>query len=276
MPTQIKIMQEYYKDKIIAITGGTDGIGKALVCQLLIWGAKVATCGRNYDKLYQLMLLHPSQPLHTITADVSKEEDCIKFIQTTIKEFGKIDILINNAGISMRGLFKDLNIDVIKKLMDVNFYGSVYTTHAALDAIIQSKGTIVGISSIAGYRGLPGRTGYSSSKFALQGFLESLRIELKDDDVNVMWVAPGFTASSIRENALNKDGNKQSENPMNESKMMSAHECALHILKAIYNRKRTLVLTATGKQTVFLSKFFPSFADKLIHKFYFKNKELIK
>ena len=110
----------------------------------------------------------------------------------------------------------------------------------------------------------------------MQGFLEALRVELIDDQVNVMWVAPGFTSSSIRENALNQDGVKQSENPMDENKMMSSEACALHILQSIYKRKRTLVLTATGKQTVFLSKFFPSIADKLIHKFYFKNKALIK
>ena len=269
-------MNQYFKDKVVVVTGGTDGIGKALVETLLALGAKVATCGRNHDRLYELQSTHPSLPLHTLVADVSNENDCKRFIDSTVKVFGGIDILINNAGISMRGLFKDLDVDVIRKLMDVNFYGAVYITKQALPFIIQSKGTIVGVSSIAGYRGLPGRTGYSSSKFALQGFLESLRVELMDDEVHVMWVSPGFTSSGIRDRALDDQGKTQKENPMDEGKMMPAEECAQHLLKAIMQKKRTLVLTLTGKETVFLNKFLPGLADKLVHKFYFKNKQLIK
>ncbi|MFT4152230.1 SDR family oxidoreductase [Parafilimonas sp.] len=269
-------MNEYYKDKVAIVTGGTDGIGRALVNALLTLGAKVATCGRNHDKLYELQAQHPSRPLHTLVADVTNESDCKRFIDSTIAVFGKIDILINNAGISMRGLFRDLELDVIKQVMNVNFFGAVYCTKFALTSLIENKGTIVGISSIAGYRGLPGRTGYSSSKFALQGFLESLKTELKDDGVHVMWVSPGFTSSRIRDNALNDKGERQKENPMDEDKMMSAEACARHLLNAVMKKKRTLVLTLTGKETVFINKFFPGLADKLVHKFYFKNKELIK
>ena len=269
-------MNVYFKDKVAVVTGGTDGIGRALVSALLSYGAKVATCGRSHDKLYSLQAQHASLPLHTLVADVSQEADCKKFIDSTLSVYGKIDLLINNAGISMRGLFKDLELDVIRRLMDVNFFGAVYCTRFALHSLIENKGTIVGISSIAGYRGLPGRTGYSASKFALQGFLESLITELKDDGVHVMWASPGFTSSKIRDNALNDKGETQKENPMDEGKMMSAEECAEHLLKAITKKKRTLVLTTTGKETVFLNKFFPAIADKLVHKFYFKNKQLIK
>lgn len=269
-------MNQYFKDKVVVVTGGTDGIGKALVSALLGEGAKVATCGRSQDRLYDLQSTHPSLPLHTLVADVSREHDCQRFIDSTVQVYGGIDILINNAGISMRGLFKDLDVDVIRKLMDVNFYGSVYCTKLALPHIIKAKGTIVGVSSIAGYRGLPGRTGYSSSKFALQGFLESLRVELMDDDVHVMWVSPGFTSSGIRDRALDDSGQTQKENPMDEGKMMPAEECAQHLLKAIRQKKRTLVLTMTGKETVFLNKFLPALADKLVHRFYFKDKKLIK
>lgn len=269
-------MNDYYKDKVVVVTGGTDGIGRALVDILLRMGAKVATCGRNHDKLYALQAAHPSAFLHTQVADVSIEAECLRFIESTVEVFERIDILVNNAGISMRGLFKDLDTSVIKKVMDINFFGTVYTTKAALPWLIKSKGTVVGISSIAGYRGLPGRTGYSSSKFALQGFLECLMTELKDDGVHVMWVSPGFTASGIRDNALNDKGEKQKENPMDEGKMMTAENASLRILKAIKNKKRTIVMTSTGKETVFLNKFFPLLADKLVYKFYFKNKQLIK
>ena len=185
-------MSAYFKDKVVVVTGGTDGIGKALVDALLTIGAKVATCGRNHDKLYQLQSEYPSANLHTMVADVSSENDCRRFIETTIKVFGGIDVLINNAGISMRALLKDVSTEVLRKVMDINFFGTVYCTKYALNSIIERKGTIAGVSSIAGYRGLPGRSGYSASKFALQGWLEAIKTELKDDGVHVMWVCPGF------------------------------------------------------------------------------------
>ncbi|MBL7744364.1 MAG: SDR family oxidoreductase [Chitinophagaceae bacterium] len=269
-------MLSYFKDKVVMVTGGTDGIGKALVEELLAAGAKVATCGRNHDKLYRLQSSFPSSPLHTMVADVSNENDCRRFVETTVKFYGGIDILINNAGISMRALLKEANLDVIRKVMDINFFGAVYCTRYALNSIIERKGTIVGVSSIAGYRGLPGRNGYSASKFALQGWLEAIRTELMDDGVHVMWVCPGFTSSNIRNAALTKDGSEQGESPMDEGSMMTAEECAHHILRAIQKKKRTLVMTFTGKRAVFMNKFFPSLADKLTHKFFFKDGKLIK
>ena len=267
---------DFFKNKVVVITGGSDGIGKALVDALIHLGAKVATCGRNQDKLYDLQLLHSGKPLHTIVADVSNYNDCKNFIDSTILFYGGIDILINNAGISMRALVKDLDVEVIEKVMDINFKGTLYCTKLALDSIMERKGTIVGVSSIAGYRGLPGRSGYSASKYAMTGFLEALRTEMIDHKVNVMWVCPGFTTSNIRHTALNKKGRSQGESPMDEGKMMSSEKCAEHILKAIEKRKRTLVLTFKGKQTVFLNKFFPSLADKFVKNFFFKNGELIR
>ncbi|HRE38760.1 MAG TPA: SDR family oxidoreductase [Chitinophagaceae bacterium] len=269
-------MSSFFKDKVVVVTGGTDGIGKALVDALLASGAKVATCGRNSDKLYSLQTEYPSSPLHTMVADVSSENDCRRFIEVTIKVFGGIDVLINNAGVSMRALIKEAEVDVIRKVMDINFYGTVYCTKYALQSIIERKGVIVGVSSIAGYRGLPGRSGYSASKFAVQGWLEAIKTELVADGVHVMWVCPGFTTSNIRNAALNKEGSSHGETPMDESKMMTAEECAVHILKAVRKRKRTLVLTFTGKRTVFMQKFFPKLADNLVRKFFFKDGNLVK
>ncbi len=269
-------MNSYYKDKVVAITGGTEGIGKAMVTALLQQGAKIATCGRNHDKLYQLQSEFPSAHLLTSVADVSNENDCRRFIESTIKIYGGIDILINNAGISMRALLKDVSMDVLRKVMDINFYGSVYCTRYALSSLIERKGTIVGISSIAGYRGLPGRSGYSASKFALQGWLEAIKTELMADAVHVMWICPGFTSSNIRNAALNAQGDSHGETPMDENKMMSAEECARRSLRAIRKKKRTLVLTFTGKRTVFMQKFLPRLSDKLTYRFFFKNGKLIK
>jgi short-subunit dehydrogenase len=262
--------------KVVVITGGSDGIGKALVELYLNKGARVATCARNYEKLYQLQSAHTGKPLFIHASDVGKETDCKGFMDAVIKEFGTIDILINNAGVSMRALVQDVDLDTIRRVMDINFWGTVYCTKFALEHIIKNKGTIVGVSSIAGYRGLPGRSGYSASKYAVNGWLEALRTELLESGANVMWVCPGFTSSNIRNAALNSKGESQGESPMDEGAMMSSEECAVHIANAIQKRKRTLVLTFTGKRAVFMNKFFPALADKLVRKFFFKNNELVK
>jgi short-subunit dehydrogenase len=141
---------------------------------------------------------------------------------------------------------------------------------------MERKGAVVGVSSIAGYRGLPGRTAYSASKFALQGWLEALRTEMLHSGVHVMWVCPGFTASNIRAAALGNQGQTLGEGVLDEQQLMTAEECARHIVKAIEKRKRTLVLTVQGKVTVLLNKLFPSLADKLTYNHYYKNGEFVK
>jgi short-subunit dehydrogenase len=269
-------MSNFFNNKVVAITGGSEGIGKALIDELIPMGAKIATCGRNQDKLYDLQVKYSGHLLHTVVCDVSRLADCENFINSTISTFGHIDILINNAGISMRSLVMDAKVEVLEQVMAINFFGTVYCTKLALNSIMQNKGTIVGISSIAGYRGLPGRSAYSASKFAMNGWLEALRTELLETGVNVMWVAPGFTSSNIRKAALNNKGELQKESPMNEQQMMSTEECAKNILNAIEGRKRNLVMTFKGKQTLFLNKFFPSLADKMVRKFFFKDGQLAK
>ncbi len=268
-----------YTNKTILITGGTDGIGRSLVLQYLDLGANVVTCGRDQQKILALEAEAPIGKLCVLNADVSSERDCERSVSHAVKLFGGIDVLINNAGISMRGLMEEGGagiVPVIKKVMDVNFNGVLYCTTYALPYLIKSKGAIVGISSIAGYRGLPGRSGYSASKFALQGFLEAIKTELVEKGVHVMWVSPGFTASNIRNVALNHKGEKQGESPLKESQLMDADTCAKIIIDAVEKRKRTVVMTFQGKQTVFLNKFFPSLADKLVRKFFFKNGNLVK
>lgn len=258
-------MNLYLKDKVVAITGASSGIGKALAEIALSAGAKVAVCARNHSKLVSsFSSMADSGNLLLVQADVSVEEDCKSFISAVAGKWGSIDILINNAGMSMRAMFDELDLKVLKELMDVNFWGMVYTTKYALPHIKKSKGTIVGISSIAGYRGLPARTGYSSSKFAMQGFLESLRTELLHSGVNVMWASPGFTASNIRNVALGAHGVAQKETPLAEDKLMSAETCAGIIYNGIEKRKRSIVMTTQGKMTVFLNKLFPGFMDKMV------------
>jgi NADP-dependent 3-hydroxy acid dehydrogenase YdfG len=251
-------------NKVVVITGGSSGIGEALVIAALSRGARVATCARNAEKLQSRF--SPSGNLVCIKADVSAENDCKAFIGAVLDKWGSIDVLINNAGISMRALFEETDLSVLKELMDVNFWGAVYCTKFALPSVLKKKGVVVAVSSIAGYRGLPGRTGYSSSKFALQGFLEALRTELFNTGVHIMWVSPGFTSSNIRNVARSSDGSAQAETPLDESKLMSAGECAGIILDALEKRKRTVVMTTQGKLTVWINKLFPSLADKLVYK----------
>lgn len=257
-----------FDNKVILISGASSGIGKALAEQLLAQGARVGVCARNREKLQAAFPgAHPDNLL-LHQADVSVAADCQAFVESALQRWGRIDAVINNAGISMRALFEDLDTQVLHELMNINFWGTVYLTKAALPYLLHQKGIIVGVSSIAGYRGLPARTGYSASKFAMQGFLEALRTELLHTGTHVMWVSPGFTASNIRNTALNASGNAQQETPLKEDKLMSAEACATHILNAMTRRKRTLVLTSQGKMAVWLNKLIPSFVDKQVYKLF--------
>ena len=255
------------KDKVVVITGGTSGIGKALAFEFGSKGSKIIITGRNADALAAAVreLTDKGVAVHAFRGDVTLPEDNKRMAEEVLKTFGRIDVLINNAGISMRAIFEDVDPDVIRKVMDINFYGAVYATKYCLPDIIRNGGSIVGISSIAGFRGLPARTGYSASKFALNGFLESLRTELLNSGVHVLTACPGFTASNIRKRSLTVDGSSQGESPRAEEKMMSAEECATHIYRATVKRKRTLVLTLQGKLVVFLNKWLPSLADRMVY-----------
>lgn len=255
------------KNKVVIITGASSGIGRALAKEFASTGACLVLAARRTELLQTLKDELPETELLIHPTDVSNENDCKSLIAATVARFGRIDILVNNAGISMRAIFEDVDLKVIRQLMDVNFYGTVYCSKFALPYLLESKGSLVGIISIAGYVGLPGRTGYSASKFAIRGFLDTVRIENLKKGLHVLVAAPGFTASEVRKAALTNDGTQQGETPRNEDKMMTAEECARHIVLAIKKRKRELILTLIeGKLTVFLNKWFPSIVDKLAYK----------
>ncbi len=254
------------KGKVIIITGASSGIGMSCAFEFSKLGANLMLVARSEKKLIEIseeINKKGGNSIFSVT-DVSIELECNEMVQQTISFFGKIDILINNAGISMRSIFNELNLSVFEKVMKVNFWGAVYCTKYALPHILKTKGSIVGVSSIAGHKGLPGRSAYSASKFALQGFLESLRIENLKNNLHVLIICPGFTSSNIRKKALQGDGLEQGESPRAEQKMMSSEEVALHMIRAVNNKKNNLVLTSNGKLTVFLNKFFPKLVDKLV------------
>jgi len=255
------------ENKVIVITGASSGIGQALALEFARRKNNMMITGRNNERLNNVAkeILSLNSNVITFTGDISIEENCKKIIESTINTYGKIDILVNNAGISMRALFSEVDISVLKKIMDINFWGTVYCTKYALPFLLQSKGSVVGISSVAGYRGLPGRSGYSASKFAMNGFLEVLRTENIKTGLHVLTACPGFTSSNIRNTALSKDGTPQAESPLDETKLMSAQKTAEKIINAIEKRKKFLILTKQGKLTVFLNKICPSIMDKIVY-----------
>lgn len=248
---------------MVVITGASSGIGAALALEVARRGGNLVL-GSRTGKTDPALSNFTVKVLHVIT-DVSGQESCKKLIEKAVEEFGRIDILINNAGISMRAIFEEVDLEVLHKLMDTNFWGTVYCTKYALPWLLKSKGSLVGISSIAGYKGLPGRTGYSASKFAMQGFLEVVRIENMKKGLHVLIACPGFTTSNIRNVALSKDGTSQGETPLDEGKLMSAEAVAKAVCDATENRKERLTLTFQGKLTVLLNKFFPKFMDKMVY-----------
>ena len=252
------------KNKVVIITGASSGIGLALAQEFDKYNAKIVLAARSIEKLEKLITQMKSEAI-AVKTDVSVEQDCINLIDKTVDKFGQIDILINNAGISMRSLLIDTEISVIKRLMGVNFWGTVYCTKYALPYLLKTKGSVTAVSSIAGFKGLPGRVGYSSSKFAIHGFLDVLRTENIKTGLHVLLAAPGFTKSNIRNVALVGDGSTQGETPRDEEKMMTSEEVAKHIVKAIKKRKRELILTTQGKLTVLLNKLFPKMMDKMVY-----------
>lgn len=261
--------------RVVLITGGSSGIGRALAFSFGRAGARIAFTGRT-----EKSLLRVGQELSAagidnlpLVADVAVRADNERVVQAVIERYGQLDILINNAGITMRSLFADADPDVLRTVMDTNFFGTVYATHYALPHVRRAKGSIVGISSIAGFRGLPVRSGYSASKFAMNGFLEALRTELLHDGVHVLTACPGFTTSNIRFTALGKNGQVTGDTVRDEAAMMPAEEVADRILTATRQRKRTLILTTQGRLTVFLNKWLPGFMDKLVYNTLAKEKD---
>ncbi len=252
-----------FDNKVVIITGASSGIGEALAREFAGLGARVVLAARNAAKLKELAAQIPDAL--AVKCDVSQEADCQRLIAATVDRFGGIDVLVCNAGISMRAVLDDVETDVLRRLMDVNFWGTVYCVKAALPWLQKSRGSIVGVSSVAGLHGLPGRTGYSASKWAMTGFLETVRIENLRRGVHVMVACPGFTATNVRFSALTADGSAQGETPREEGKMMTAEQVARCIVKGVRKRKRLLLMEWEGRATHFIKKFAPRFLDRMFY-----------
>jgi len=258
---------EKHNGKNIIITGASSGIGAALARSATKVGANVALAARSIDKLYDIKaeLEQYGTNVIAVQCDVTNELDCKNLIQQTIEKLGGIDILINNAGISMRAPFEDVKIEVLKEVMEVNYWGTVYCTQAALPELLKNKGSLVAVSSVSGFKGLPGRSAYASSKFAMNGLFESLRMEYMSRGLHTLIACPGFTESNIRYNALTTNGSTQDDTPADESKMDNPNDVARDILQAIRDRKDFMLNNKQGKIIYWMNKFFPKYLEKRIH-----------
>lgn len=253
------------------ITGASDGIGAEMARQLAASQGKEAAlvlAARSEDKLNavaaQCEALH-AQTL-VVPMDVSDEAQCRSLIDTAVGRFGGIDSLINNAGVSAQALFSDIqaaDLHWYVDLMKINFWGSVWCTHAALPQLKLSRGRIVAVSSLAGLVGVPGRTAYSATKFAMAGFFEALRVELKRSGVSVTTAFPGVVATKIRYHGLNAQGVAAGSSGLKEDDAMSVHECARLILQGMQQRRREVVMTAKGKLGRFVKLIAPGRVEEM-------------
>jgi len=252
---------------VAIITGGSSGIGSELVLKYASMGYFVVFTGRNEQRMSTMeeKLRELRDTFLGLRLDAGSEKDNEELVAATVRAFGRIDVLICNAGIGMRALFEDLKLEVFEQVMQINFYGTLYATKYALPHVLKSKGHIIAISSINGWRGTPARTAYTASKYAMQGFMESLRTEVMKRGVHVMVVCPGFTGTNIRNQALAADGKSQGESPRDESTMMTAHEVAERTYKAMIKKKRDVILTRQGKLAVWLNKWIPGKMDQIVY-----------
>ncbi|RMF53904.1 MAG: SDR family oxidoreductase [Bacteroidetes bacterium] len=255
--------------RVAWVTGASSGIGEALARHLAQEGWGVLAQARRQDRLEKLAQAYPGR-IQPFVGDVRHFEACQQAVQEALKTFGRLDAVIANAGLSHRARVEEVSLSVLREVFEVNFWGAVHTIKAALPEVRTRQGWIVGVSSVAGFRGLPARSGYSASKFALNGFLEALRTELYGTGVSVLIAAPGFTRSEIREKALTAAGQPQGESPLPEARLMSAEAVAAAIYRAMLRRQKYLVLTTQGRLTVWLNRLFPGWLDRLVYRHFLR------
>ncbi len=244
----------------ILITGASQGIGEALAEAAAARGARVLAAARNATLLAELASRVRSHGgvIETMQADITSAADRQHLLDAAQQHFGGLDILVNNAGIGATGHFADVSPDRLRKIFEVNFFGLTETTRAFLPMLrAGQRPAIVNISSIAGKRGIPARSEYSASKFAVQGFSEALRAELAKDGIDVLLVCPGLTQTNFSQNMIEQ----KALVPLDHMRGMTPAEVAEHTLRAIEKGRNETILTFKGKLIVLVSRFLPWFAD---------------
>jgi short-subunit dehydrogenase len=259
-------MAEAFRDNVVVLTGASDGIGREMALQMADQGAWLVLAARDGAKLEAVAGECRARGGRAIAVptDVGDQAQCRALIDRAVAEYGRIDTLVNNAGISMWARFDQVtDLAPFEKMMQVNYFGSVYCTHAALPHLKASRGRIVGVSSLTGRAGVPTRSGYAATKHAMAGFFDSLRIEVADEGVSVTMVYPGFVSTGIRERAYGADGQPLRASPVRESEVMTPEECARLTIEAAAARRRELIMTMRGKVGAWIKLVAPGVVDRI-------------
>ncbi len=258
-----------FRDNVVVLTGASRGIGRELALQLADQGARLALSARDVGALEEVAeaCRRRGGQAVAIPADVAEEAQCADLIARSVEAFGRIDTLINNAGISMWALFDQVtDLSIFERIMTVNYLGSVWCTWHALPHLKKARGRLVAVSSMTGKTGVPTRSGYAASKHAMVGFFDTLRIELAGSGVTVTVACPDFVATEIRERAFGPDGKPLEKSPVQEGRIMTAETCARLILQGAARRERELILSGRGKLGLWLKLLAPSFLDNFARK----------
>ncbi len=255
-----------FANKTVVLTGASEGIGAEIARQLAPEKPRLVLAARNEERLNEVAFRcrRAGAEILVVPTDVSERLQCERLIAQANERFGGIDVLVNNAGISMHARFDETTeLDAFDKLMAVNFFGAMWCTHGALPALKRSRGLVVGMSSLAGRTGVPGRTAYCASKFALGGFFEALRIEMAQSGVGVTMLFPGVVATGIRRNGLDGSGRRAGKSALDESGAMSIERCAALAIAGMRARKREVFMTAQGRLGLKLKAFAPQVIDRM-------------
>ncbi|MCL4804714.1 MAG: SDR family oxidoreductase [Anaerolineae bacterium] len=258
-----------FKENVVVLTGASTGIGEALAHKLAEQGAWLVLAARNAQKLEVVATECRKRGGRAVVVatDVTDETECRELVERAVAEYGRIDTLINNAGLSMWMKLEDVeDLGSLEYLMRVNFFGSMYCTYYALPYLKQSKGRIVAVASVAARTGIPTRTGYAASKHAMVGFFESLRIEVEDDGISVTIAFPDFVASGMHTRSLGADGKPLGHNPLQVDKIMTSEECARRIVEGAAARKRQIVMSNRSRFGQWLKLIAPGRVDRIAKK----------
>lgn len=250
-------MKSFFENKTIIVTGASAGLGRAICLALASYNCNIAGLARSTDALNDLKTAIEAlgSKFLTVTCDVSKEESCKEAINKTLLYFGNIDLLINNAGFSNINFYNpEKHIGIVREVMETNFFGAVYCTNYAFNSIVKNKGSIINISSVAGYSPLIGRTAYAASKHALHGFFNTLGAELSLKGVHVMLVCPTFIDTNIRRDSQKKV----------ETEALSPEYVAKKILIGIVEKRRNLIIGKTAIFAWYLNRLFPRLYERLM------------
>ena len=255
-----------FAGKTVLITGASEGIGRALALTLAAEGADLVLAARSMARLQEAAAACAAlgAQVEVVPTDVAQAQDCARCVTQAVARFGRLDVLVNNAGITMWARFDEIkDFAVYERLLAVNVLGTVRMTAAALPHLKASRGLLVAVASIAGITGVPERTGYAASKHAMVGFCESLRIELLGSGVDVTIIAPDFVVSQIHRRAIGADGLPLGNTPMDEDRIMTAEKCANLIAGAIRRRQRLLITSPRGRFARWARLIVPGLVDSL-------------